>query len=710
MAHMPRPDQLGLSSENVPEYMKLVPNMPIDGGLSFAATGDTGLPLSERDRAWDAGEAGGRVKKWASSDGSGDPDKIDYGKLARAYFWQDPAGDGGPKIGDFKLPFADIIGGKLTAVWRGVTAGAQRLSQTQGIDKGAVQAKMSKYYGKAASQFDDPSIKPPWASGSASVDGERLAAVRTFLADNGADVIEDDELRAIILVAESFSSNSKHRYAGSGGACKICGMAPSNKDAHFSVETITASLENFALLAAVDGGTPWTATLCVTGVPTVDNGVKRILDPDGGSWLPLPLPLMLMDDGPHGDSSDAPICGRIDAISVAGNAYQGTGVFFDDSSDPTVRAIGSKAAALVGDMRRLGISIDMVDTDWDMMAYSNGSVSSLDEANDPISDGDDGPGGPATEANYPDDIPMPIEAETDVIQELIDPDNDGDVDFELIMCATQWVIAGATVCPVQALAPQSTIALIASAAKRTGKWNSETDFIGPVLTASAAGLAPELPPAEWFDDPKLEQLTALTVTEDGRVFGHMAPWDGCHTGFPGTCVPPPRSPSNYAGFHLGELVTADGSKVAVGTLTMDTGHAGHRLSADRAMAHYDNTGTAAAFVRAGEDQFGIWVAGSLSARLSAADAQALMASKPSGDWREVFRGKGRDLIGVLQVNVPGFPVPRALTASGLLPGGVDAVQFVESEACVPCQDEVNRELAVLVASVDGIEGLASLVA
>jgi len=674
---------------------------------ALAATGDTGLPLSERDRAWDAGEATGRVKKWASSDGSGDPDKIDYGKLARAYFWQDPAGDGGAKIGDFKLPFADIIGGKLTAVWRGVTAGAQRLSQTQGIDKGAVQKKMSAYYSKAASQFDDPSIKAPWASGSASVDGERLAAVRTFLADNGADVIEDDELRAILLVAESFAS--KHRYAGNGGKCAICGMAPSNKDAHYAAETITASLENFTLLAAAEGGTPWTATLCVAGVPTVDSGIQRLLAPDGGSWLPLPLPLALMDDSPHADMiTKSPICGRIDNISVAGNVYQATGVFFDDSDDPKVQAAGSQAAALVGEMQRMGVSVDLVDCDAELRQYQNGAVV-MDEANDPISDGDDGPGGPATEANYPNDIPMPVEAETDDVISMIDPDGDGDDDLEYVMCFDQWVIAGATICPVQALT-QATISLLASAFRRETQWRSEADFIGLSLTASAAGLAPELPPAEWFEDPKLEQLTALTVTEDGRVFGHMAPWDGCHTGFPGTCVPPPRSPSNYAGFHLGELATADGGKVAVGTLTMDTGHAGHRLSAEKAIAHYDNTGTAAAYVRAGEDQFGIWVAGTLSARLSAADAQALMASKPSGDWREVFRGKGRDLIGALQVNVPGFPVPRALTASGLLPDGVDAVQFVESVPCVPCEAEVDRELAVLVASVDGIDGLALLVA
>jgi len=84
-----------------------------------------------------------------------------------------------------------------------------------------------------------------------------------------------------------------------------------------------------------------------------------------------------------------------------------------------------------------------------------------------------------------------------------------------------------------------------------------------------------------------------------------------------------------------------------------------------------------------------------------------MASKPSGDWRQVFKGHGRELIAALQVNVPVFPVPRALTASGLLEDGGDVVQVVEMD-CVPCAEDFGRQLAVLAASADGVEGLAAL--
>jgi hypothetical protein len=279
---------------------------------------------------------------------------------------------------------------------------------------------------------------------------------------------------------------------------------------------------------------------------------------------------------------------------------------------------------------------------------------------------------------------------------------------EYVAAFVRWVIGGATICPIQALT-QATISLVAGAHGSGYRWFAQASFAleSAPLTASAAGLAPDYPPAAWFDVPEADEPTPLTVADGGRVYGHMALWDSCHTGFPGQCIPPPKSRSDYAGFHLGALKTADGGQVAVGTLTMDTGHAGRLLSATAAVEHYDHTGTAAAYVKARDGKFGIWVAGTLSPRLAAADAQALMAAKPSGDWREVFRGRGRDLIGVLAVNVPGFPVPRALTASGLLEAGDAVVEFWSE--CEPCEAALEREMAVLVASADGIEGLAALV-
>ena len=647
----------------------------------FAASGDTGLPLSERDRAWDAPDATKRVAKWASSDGSGDKDKVDWGKYGKAFF----AGSG-TDFGGYKLPFADIIGGKLTAVWRGVTAAAARLNQTQGVDKAAVQGKIAGYYAAARKAYGDDSIQVPWAKKGASADGETLAAIHAYLADFGADgVLDDDDLRAHVLVDEFLRSRTatlKHQYAGAGKTCAVCGE-PHSDAAHYAAE-------GDALLAAVTAGTPWTATLCVAGEPTVDSGIKRVLDPGGGSWLPLPLPLALLDDSPHADvTTKAPVVGRIDQIWMAGDVCQASGIFFDQSDDAKLAEMGSKAAALVDGMRRMGISVDLVDIEVEMCAWGDAGEIDMDAANDPTARNYDdkvdpnSPGGPATETGLPNDIP-----------EMDDESNAEEPD--MVFLFRQWVIGGATICPVQALT-QATISLVASGEPE-------------VLTAAAAGLAPLEPPADWFEDPQLDGPTPLTVTDDGRVYGHLAAWGVCHTGKPGVCVTAPSSPSGYRNFHRGQVKTQEGGRVDVGVLTMNTGHAGLRMSATATVAHYDDTGTQAAHVRAGEDEYGIWLAGAINPKLSAEDARILMASPPSGDWREVNRGEGLDLFAALAVNGPGFPVPRArLVASG---AELERVALVAAGMVEPAEVDdaaFARELAILAASADGIAGLAALV-
>lgn len=492
----------------------------------------------------------------------------------------------------------------------------------------------------------------------------RLVALRAALAERGAgDAFDDEQLSALILVSEAL------------------GLSPHSM-------TLRASLTDMALLAAADGGTPWQATLCVAGMPTVDSGIKRLLSVDSGGWLPLPLPLALMDDSPHAAmSTKSPMCGRIDSISVAGNSYQASGVFFDDSDDAEVAAAGSKAAALVDEMRRMGVSVDLVDCEWEMMVYDASSVTGIKEMLDEVSDptaADEDLGG----------VPILM----DEVVEIVEVVGEDEEEIEYIMVARKWAIGGATIVPIQALT-QSTISIVASAFQGVAEWRSETEFSLPALTAAAAGLVPVEPPAEWFGDPELEGPTPLTVTDEGRVFGHLATWDTCHTGLPG-CVPPPRSPTGYMNFHLGEIKTAEGERVAVGTLSFDKPHAGLRTSFDRTVAHYDDTTTAGAHVRAGEDQYGIWLAGALNPRISAEDARVLMAAPPSGDWRQVRKGEGKDLVGALAVNVPGFPVPRERKGLSLQ----------ASAACEPCEDALAREIAVLAASVDGIEGLAELVA
>lgn len=185
------------------------------------------------------------------------------------------------------------------------------------------------------------------------------------------------------------------------------------------------------------------------------------------------------------------------------------------------------------------------------------------------------------------------------------------------------------------------------------------------LVASAIE-APSRPPAAWFEDPQLDGATPITVTEDGRIFGHIAQWNQCHIGRDDICVEPPSSVSGYAYFRTGEIVTDDGAPVPTGVITMGTGHAPLRpgTTPSAATEHYDNTGTAVADVIAGEDAHGPWIAGAIRPGVTEAQLRALRGSSLSGDWRRI--AGSLELVAALAVNVPGFPIPRptAMAASG----------------------------------------------
>jgi hypothetical protein len=219
--------------------------------------------------------------------------------------------------------------------------------------------------------------------------------------------------------------------------------------------------------------------------------------------------------------------------------------------------------------------------------------------------------------------------------------------------------------------------------------------------ALLAASAPIHPPAAWFADPHLSEPTALTITPDGRVYGHLALWGTCHLSHAagGQCVSPPNSPSGYSWFHTGALETKEGDLVSVGHLTMATGHAKDDLGPAATLSHYDNTGTVAADVRAYEDGFGIAVAGGMRSNLTPEQVREFRAAPLSGDWRRV--GFALELVAALSVNVPGFGVPRP---AGMVAGG-NLVSLVASGIIVPVSAETastlsHGDLAYLRAFID----------
>ena len=361
---------------------------------------------------------------------------------------------------------------------------------------------------------------------------------------------------------------------------------------------------------------PWRGPLTVEGIETGDG---REFDTDSLTWADMPLPLRWNKEDSHGGDPHtvAVNVGRIDKIWREDNGLiMGEGLL--DLSDDD----GKKVHAKIEGKFLRGVSVDVDSV--------KGADMELVWPDQPDGEGDD---------------PDPF------MQMFAEPEK---VVFH------KGRIRAATLVDIPAFA-EAYIALL----------NEEGAVVagGEPIGALRAGLSPRhrsfavaVPsraPVDWFANPDLSVPTGITVTADGRVYGHAALWGTCHIGQAGVCVTPPQEDS-HPYFMTGNTWTEDGGSVSVGQITVGTGHApltaGHRAASD----HYDNTGAAVADVAVGNDAHGIWVAGSIRPGASAERVHELRAAgQVSGDWRRI--GGQLRLVGLLAVNVPGFPVPKLRT-------------------------------------------------
>lgn len=369
--------------------------------------------------------------------------------------------------------------------------------------------------------------------------------------------------------------------------------------------------------AESESAVEWEGPIGYEGVVTSDN---RLLMDGKISERELPLTFMVQTVNEEGHRGSE-VGGKITKIwrekDGDGTAIMGRGVF--DSGEA-----GAEAARMVEDEVLRGVSLDL-------------AVSEI-VALDP-------------------ETLEPIEEEELDIVALFNGD---------FVTGVGGEIMGATLCPFPAFADARIAILTASGKGMTMETPVAWKVIRPVLTASAAGKAPLKPPKDWFEMPETHDPCPLTVTKEGQVYGHLAIWGQCHTSPDfNYCQQPPRSQSGYKYFHLGAIETAEGDDIAVGKITVDTGHAPLSYDGPKTIAHYDNSGCVTAFVRAMDGQKGIWVAGAIRSDVPAEKIRDLKANPPSGDWR--LEGGSLELHAILGVPDPGFPVPRSeahLVASG----------------------------------------------
>lgn len=384
----------------------------------------------------------------------------------------------------------------------------------------------------------------------------------------------------------------------------------------------------------------WRGVIGVEGVPTGDG---RLIEKGALRWENLPILLRYVPED-RGQHDGAMVAGRITEITRDEDGVIHARGDFDMGS-----AVGREAARQVAEGLTTGVSMDL-----DNVSFEYRVAREMIEGDDSLMD---------AEATLAEDDNGRITVLEQGADDAIEVTTDGRIRAATLVAIPAFEQARIAIDDGQDEAPAAESPSDEQEGCPPGQHRMPDGSCmdDEDMPVTAAGI-PVDPPRDWFKDPKLDGPTPLHVTPEGRVYGHLAVWDTCHTGM-GGCTAPPRSSTGYSYFHTGSILTREGDEIPVGRLTMDTRHAARDASPSATMRHYDHTGTAIADVRAGEDEFGIWVAGAVRPSASPEQLRMLRSSPLSGDWRRI--GTSLELVAALAVNVPGFPVPRP---AGLVAG------------------------------------------
>jgi hypothetical protein len=472
-------------------------------------------------------------------------------------------------------------------------------------------------------------------------------------------------------------------------------------------EADMSAIETETLPATPDAGRPWWSDIAYEGLSTGDG---RYMMADSLRWREPPLSLMAMIETTEGGHLGAQVAGRMDSFSrdrmrINGDtlpdgvtAIRSVGVF-------SVTEYGGDIEGMVERQELTGISVDLAVHEWAFRDPDTGRIIDPEEASD-----------------------------EDWERAFL-----GDYEFAVLDAE----IMAATVCPTPAFA-DAKIALLADAGSdRRGFWRANEKcadeygipvgqmmttlvasaepmpdrvwaMLGPdvivsdqiALVAAASYAVPLNPPQEWFAVPEPDDMgDPLTILPSGQVFGWLAAWDSCHSGYlNGTwsqCVTAPRSSTGYSKFHAsGHVETAEGAIIPIGKLmSSEQGHAPVAGTPAAAKRFYDRTGEAAAYVRMSDGKHGIWFCGTLRPGITDEQVAAFRANAQSGDWRGTSK-YDLELIAAVTVSIPGYPIAPSQLA---LAASADGDLFVQTLILTPHAPpmELPAEAHVLAAQIEG---------
>lgn len=435
-------------------------------------------------------------------------------------------------------------------------------------------------------------------------------------------------------------------------------------------DTCDCKAETAALVAAAANyrGAAWSGVLAVEGTDTGDN---RHIANESLSWeTPMPLRRVREDRGGH---DGAVTVGAIETVERMPNGeIAATGVLFNTRDG--MEAYEEMYARYTSSKMAYGVSVDL---DSGVVEYEEYELESGEKAEKMV----------VTSARLRGATLCDVPAYATAYVQLADEaEQEEENDAEEIVEDDD------------AVAEDDAEEMAALGRAVAAYLRSESRSL------TAASPKPTAPPAAFFSNPRFEMPTPLTVTAQGRVFGHLALWETCHTGFQNVCVKAPKNFTGYSYFHTGLVVADNGSEIPVGHISLGGGHADPRAGMKATVDHYDSTSTVVADIAVGEDEHGIWFSGA-TRDLTPAQLAELRSAPLSGDWREM-RGT-LELCAALAVVVPGFNVPRtrALVASGAVKSLTASVAIEEAPVAENTEEVASEEPETPAA--DAVEPVAA---
>jgi hypothetical protein len=438
-----------------------------------------------------------------------------------------------------------------------------------------------------------------------------------------------------------------------------------------------------------DAGTqsaPWRGVLTVEGV---ESGDSRMFKQNGLTWDTPPLPLRWQKEGAHGGQNDVTVSvGNIDKIwrepapdGSARSFIMGEGTL--DLQNPD----GAEVFRRMNDGYMRGNSVDV------------DSVKGAD-----------------VELVFPESTEGPVAAEGEATPKPLfgqQPEltiyNKGRIRGTTLVEIPAFTEARLElVNQVQAVAETETAEAVTETADaevetaEAPEVPAEVTAMEDAITAAVTSFhISDAPPREWFQQPTdVTPQGALTITNEGRVFGYLAPAKVRHRSFAHKDVYVPNRKVDYSRFLGGETIVADGGRVVTGNITMGCGHAPTMsgLSADAAAEHYDNTCSIVATANIGETKDGaVWIAGALLSDVDASSVRRMMACRLSGDWRAHLDKSGwREFVAALLVPVPGFPMARnapsvSIQEGALVASSVPVQVEMAGGSCSPSDVEMSKK-------------------